>query len=192
MHTAEAALFSLTTMHPRTLIFASIIVCLSESDLCEEQSPDQIAVPSLPKDTAKLYLYGTFHRIKTTALLSFFSTLRNGLTGNLIAQIEDGVFSTLPDFPCCPPPPPMLVRSNRKLNSLAHLYLRGNELTAVPRLPVGSLLIPFEFFFLQNKKMSTTTEERFCKGNLSGVRFIRLWSLPAGRYNGSIKTRALH
>ncbi|XP_068997344.1 osteoglycin, paralog b [Embiotoca jacksoni] len=204
-----------------------LCVCLSGSVYCEEVSPSMTAVPSLPKETA--YLYARFNKIRKIKNRDFsdMATLKRiDLTGNLITEIEDGAFSKLPNLEelslaenlltRLPILPTKLVTFNanfnklktqgvkanafKKLTRLAYLYLGNNELTAVPQLPESLHIV-----HLQDNKISTITDETFCKGNTSHyirtnmdeVRldgnplkmsqhpdsFICLQSLPIGLYN---------
>ncbi|KAM9750896.1 osteoglycin, paralog b isoform 2-T2 [Menidia menidia] len=164
-------------------------VCLSGSVYCEEVSPDMTAVPSLPKET--LYLYARFNKISKIRNSDFADTAtlrRIDLTGNLIAEIEDGAFSKLPHLEeltlaenrltKLPLLPMKLVSFNansnrlksqgvkaaafKKLTSLAYLYLGNNELAEVPQLPESLQVV-----HLHNNKISAITDETFCKGNTS-------------------------
>ncbi|KAM4738360.1 osteoglycin, paralog b [Anableps anableps] len=173
----------------RELPTCLMCVCLSGSVYCEEVSPDLTAVPSLPKETA--YLYARFNKISKISKRDFanMATLRRiDLTGNRIAEIEDGAFSQLPQLEelilaenllsKLPMLPTTLVSFNvnsnklktqgvkanafKKLTSLAYLYLGDNELTAVPQLPESLHIV-----HLHNNKISTITDETFCKGNSS-------------------------
>ncbi|XP_061590810.1 osteoglycin, paralog b [Cololabis saira] len=164
-------------------------VCLSGSVYCEEVSPDMTAVPPLPKETA--YLYARFNKITKITNKDFadIATLRRiDLTGNLIAEIEDGAFSKLPNLEeltlaenrlaRLPMLPISLmsfsasfnalktqgVKANafKKLTKLAYLYLGNNELTAVPQLPESLQVV-----HLHNNKISTITDDTFCRGNTS-------------------------
>lgn len=166
-----------------------LCVCLSGSVYCEEVFPDLSAVPSLPKETA--YLYARFNKITKITNTDFadMATLRRiDLTGNLIADIEDGAFSKLPHLEeltlaenrltKLPMLPNKLVSFNanfnklktqgvkatafKKLTRLAYLYLGNNELTAVPQLPESLHVV-----HLHNNKISKITDETFCKGNTS-------------------------
>ncbi|KAG7228203.1 hypothetical protein INR49_013366 [Caranx melampygus] len=204
-----------------------LCVCLSGSVYCEEVNPEMSAVPTLPRETA--YLYARFNKITKIRNNDFadMATLRRiDLTGNLISEIEDGALSKLPNLEelnlaenkltRLPPLPTKLVSFNanfnklrtqgvkatafKKLTKLAYLYLGNNELTAVPHLPESLHVV-----HLHNNKISTITDETFCKGNTSyyirenmdQVRldgnpiqlslhpnsFICLQTLPVGWYN---------
>ncbi|XP_023154473.1 osteoglycin, paralog b [Amphiprion ocellaris] len=166
-----------------------LCVCLSGSVYCEEVSPDLSVVPALPKETA--YLYARFNKITKIKNKDFadLATLRRiDLTGNLIAEIDDGAFSKLPNLEeltlaenrltKLPALPNKLMSFNanfnklktqgvkatafKKLTRLAYLYLGNNELTAVPHLPESLHVV-----HLHNNKISTITDETFCKGNSS-------------------------
>lgn len=166
-----------------------LCVCLSGSVYCEEVTPDMTKVPSLPKETA--YLYARFNKITKIGNQDFddMATLRRiDLTGNLIAEIDDGAFSKLPNLEeltlednrltKLPILPNKLMSFNvnsnklqtqgvkatafKKLTSLAYLYLGNNELTAVPQLPESLHVV-----HLHNNKISTITDDTFCKGNTS-------------------------
>lgn len=164
-----------------------LCVCLTGSVYCEEVSPEMSAIPALPKETA--YLYARFNKITKISNKNFadVATLKRiDLTGNLIAEIEDGAFSKLPNLeeltlaenrltklPTLPTKLILLnVNSNRlktqgvkstafkKLTRLAYLYLGDNELTAIPQLPESLHVV-----HLHNNKIKTITDETFCKGN---------------------------
>ncbi|XP_029975486.1 osteoglycin, paralog b isoform X3 [Salarias fasciatus] len=122
-----------------------LCVCLSGSVYCEEVTPDMTKVPSLPKETAYLYArFNKIRKIgnrdfddmgkvivmlklsfsSVTVLFKLFAnfcyhlpaTLRRiDLTGNLIAEIDDGAFSKLPN--------------------LEELTLEDNRLAKLPILP---------------------------------------------------------
>ncbi|XP_026224758.1 osteoglycin, paralog b [Anabas testudineus] len=211
---------------PNELPTCLLCVCLSGSVYCEEVSPEMTAVPALPKETA--YLYARFNKIRKISNRDFadMATLRRiDLTGNSISEIEDGAFLKLPNLeelnlsqnrltklPALPTKLHFFDASfNRlktqgvkatafkKLTKLAYLYLGNNELTAVPQLPESLHVV-----YLNNNKISTITDETFCKGNnsyyirsqLDEVRlnenpinlsenpnsFICLLSLPIGWY----------
>ncbi|KAF0036147.1 hypothetical protein F2P81_011459 [Scophthalmus maximus] len=144
---------------------------------------------ALPKETA--YLYARFNKIKKIRNQDFadMATLRAiDLTGNLIAEIDDGAFSKLPNLEeltltenrltKLPILPNKLVSFNanfnnlrtqgvkatafKKLTKLAYLYLGNNELTAVPQLPESLHVV-----HLHNNRIATITDETFCKGNTS-------------------------
>ncbi|KAK9514824.1 hypothetical protein VZT92_025511 [Zoarces viviparus] len=204
-----------------------LCVCLSGSVYCEEVTPEMSAVPALPKETA--YLYARFNKIRKIRNQDFanMATMKRiDLTGNLISEIEDGAFSKLPHLEelalaenrltKLPVLPGKLVSFNanfnrlrtqgvkatafKKLTRLTYLYLGNNELAAVPQLPESLHVV-----HLHNNKISTITDETFCKGNTSHyirtnmdeVRldgnpvalsehpnsFICLQSLPIGWYN---------
>ncbi|XP_076598068.1 osteoglycin, paralog b [Chaetodon auriga] len=166
-----------------------LCVCLSGSVYCEEVSPEMSTVPALPKETA--YLYARFNKITKISNRDFadMAPLRRiDLTGNLIAEIDDGAFSKLPNLEelilaenrltKLPILPTTLISLNanfnklktqgvkatafKKLTRLAYLWLGNNELTAVPHLPESLHVV-----HLHNNKISTITDETFCKGNTS-------------------------
>ncbi|XP_045912345.1 mimecan-like [Micropterus dolomieu] len=166
-----------------------LCVCLSGSVYCEEVSPEMSTVPALPKETA--YLYARFNKITKISNQDFadMATLKRiDLTGNLIAQIDDGAFSKLSNLEeltlaenkltKLPTLPTKLVSFNanfnrlttqgvkatafKRLTRLAYLYLGNNELTAVPQLPESLHVV-----HLHNNKILTITDETFCKGNTS-------------------------
>ncbi|XP_060930753.1 osteoglycin, paralog b [Limanda limanda] len=166
-----------------------LCVCLTGSVYCEDVSPEMSSVPALPKETT--HLYARFNKITKLRNRDFadMATLKViDLTGNLIADIEDGAFSkllnleelTLTDNKLTKLPllPNKLVSFNanfnklktqgvkatafKKLNRLTYLYLGNNELTAVPNLPESLHVVD-----LHNNKISTITDETFCKGNTS-------------------------
>ncbi|XP_044207073.1 osteoglycin, paralog b [Thunnus albacares] len=166
-----------------------LCVCLSGSVYCEEVSPEMSAVPALPKETA--YLYARFNKITKISNGDFadMATLKRiDLTGNLIAEIEDGAFSKLPNLEeltlaenkltRLPILPVKLVSLNanfnklttqgvkanafKKLTKLEYLYLGNNEMTAVPNLPESLHVV-----HLHNNKIASITDETFCKGNTS-------------------------
>ncbi|XP_029292285.1 osteoglycin, paralog b isoform X2 [Cottoperca gobio] len=204
-----------------------LCVCLSGSVYCEEVSPEMSAVPALPKETA--HLYARFNKITKIRNQDFADTVTLktiDLTGNLITEIDDGAFSKLIHLEeltlaenrltKLPMLPPKLMSFNanfnqlktqgvkatafKKLTGLAYLYLGNNVLTAVPQLPESLHVV-----HLHNNKISTITDETFCKGNSSHyirtnmdeVRldgnpvqlskhpesFTCLYSLPIGWYN---------
>ncbi|KAF1390341.1 hypothetical protein PFLUV_G00057050 [Perca fluviatilis] len=169
-----------------------LCVCLSGSVYCEEVSPEMSAIPALPKETA--HLYARFNKITKIRNKDFadMATLKTiDLTGNLIAEIEDGAFSKLSDLEelilaenrltKLPMLPTKLVSFNanfnhlktqgvkatafKKLTRLAYLYLGNNELTAVPQLPESLHAV-----HLHNNNISTVTDETFCKGNSHYIR----------------------
>ncbi|KAM9445102.1 osteoglycin, paralog b [Clarias gariepinus] len=164
-----------------------LCVCLSGSVYCEEVSPDMTTVPALPKETS--YLYARFNKIKKITNKDFadVATLKRiDLTGNLISEIEDGVFSKMDQLEeltlaenkliKLPMLPPKLVSLNanynrlktkgirstiiKKLKKLAYLYLGDNELEAIPPLPESLHVV-----HLHNNNITTLTDETFCKGN---------------------------
>ncbi|KAM7411686.1 hypothetical protein PAMA_021596 [Pampus argenteus] len=164
-----------------------LCVCLSGSVYCEEVSPEMSAVPALPKETA--YLYARFNKImkiKNKDFADMAPLKRIDLTGNLIAEIEDGAFSKLPNLEelnlaenrltKIPALPTKLVSFNanfnklttqgvkatafKKLVRLEYLYLGNNELTAVPQLPESLHTV-----HLHNNKIAKITDKTFCKGN---------------------------
>lgn len=166
-----------------------LCVCLSGSVYCEEVSPELSSVPTLPKETS--HLYARFNRIARIRNGDFadMATLRTiDLTGNVIAEIEDGAFSKLVNLEelilsenkltKLPTLPAKLVSLNvnfnklttqgvkanafKKLTRLAYLYLGNNQLTAVPQLPESLHTV-----HLQNNKIGTITDMTFCKGNNS-------------------------
>ncbi|XP_042347089.1 osteoglycin, paralog b [Plectropomus leopardus] len=166
-----------------------LCVCLSGSVYCEEVFPELSTVPALPKETA--YLYARFNKITKIRNQDFadMATLRRiDLSVNLIAEIDDGAFSKLPNLEelnlaenkltKLPMLPTKLVSFNanfnqlktqgvkatafKKLTKLAYLYLGNNELTAVPQLPESLHIV-----HLHNNKIKTITDETFCKGNTS-------------------------
>ncbi|XP_068190115.1 osteoglycin, paralog b [Antennarius striatus] len=166
-----------------------LCVCLSGSVYCEEVSPEMSTVPALPKETA--YLYARFNKITKISLSDFadMATLRSiDLTGNLIAEIDDGAFSKLPNLEelilaenkltKLPMLPSQLVLFNanfnklrtqgvkatafKKLTRLAYLYLGHNELTAVPQLPESLHVV-----HMNNNKIAKITDQTFCKGKTS-------------------------
>ncbi|KAM9786282.1 LOW QUALITY PROTEIN: mimecan-like [Neosynchiropus ocellatus] len=114
-----------------------LCVCLSGSVYCEEVSPEMSTVPALPKETA--YLYARFNSIRKIRNRDFAdaTTLKViDLTRNLISEIEDGAFS--------------------KLTNLEELLLSDNRLT---RAIVDLCRLS------QNNKITTITDETFCRGN---------------------------
>ncbi|KAM3617330.1 uncharacterized protein V6R79_004932 [Siganus canaliculatus] len=166
-----------------------LCVCLSGSVYCEEVSPDMSTVPTLPMETG--YLYARFNKIRKISNKDFadMASLRViNLSGNLIAEIDDGAFSKLPNLEeliltenrltKLPMLPTKLLTFNanfnqlktqgvkatafKKLTRLAYLYLGNNELTAVPQLPESLHVV-----HLHNNKIATITDETFCKGNTS-------------------------
>ncbi|XP_068585876.1 mimecan-like isoform X2 [Cebidichthys violaceus] len=166
-----------------------LCVCLSGSVYCEEVTPQMSAVPALPKETS--YLYARFNKIRKIRKQDFADTAtmkRIDLTGNLIAEIEDGAFSRLPHLEeltlaenrltKLPVLPGGLVSFNAnfnwlktqgvkgsafsKLTRLTYLYLGNNELAVVPQLPESLHVV-----HLHNNKISTITDETFCRGNAS-------------------------
>ncbi|XP_026188109.1 mimecan-like [Mastacembelus armatus] len=168
-------------------------VCLTGSVYCEEVSPEMSAVPALPKETA--YLYARFNKITKISKQDFadIATLRRiDLTGNLIAEIDDGAFLNLLNLEelsladnrltKLPTLPTKLVTFNanfnklqtqgvkgnafKKLTRLAYLYLGNNELTAVPQLPESLHVV-----HLHNNKISAITDETFC--NVNSSHYIR-------------------
>ncbi|XP_051516751.1 mimecan-like [Myxocyprinus asiaticus] len=168
-------------------------VCLTGSVYCEEISPDMTTVPPLPKETA--FFYARFNKIKKIASKDFgdIATLRRiDLTGNLISEIEDGAFSKLSQLEeltlaenklvKLPMLPAKLVSLNvnhnllktkgvkanifKKLSKLAYLYLGDNELEAVPPLPESLRVV-----HLHNNNITTFTDETFCKGNETHIRY---------------------
>ncbi|XP_076023222.1 osteoglycin, paralog b [Genypterus blacodes] len=170
-----------------------LCVCLTGSVYCEEVSPEMSAVPALPKETT--YLYARFNKITKISNKDFADMVtlkRIDLSGNLIAEIEDGAFSKLTNLEeltlaenrltKLPMLPTKLVSFNanfnrlktqgvkatafKKLTRLAYLYLGNNELTAVPHLPESLRVV-----HLHNNKIKTITDETFCKGNTS--RYLR-------------------
>ncbi|XP_028437992.1 osteoglycin, paralog b isoform X1 [Perca flavescens] len=168
-----------------------LCVCLSGSVYCEEVSPEMSAIPALPKETA--HLYARFNKITKIRNKDFADMALKtiDLTGNLIAEIEDGAFSKLSDLEelilaenkltKLPILPNKLVSFNanfnhlktqgvkatafKKLTRLAYLYLGNNELTAVPQLPESLHAV-----HLHNNNISTVTDETFCKGNSHYIR----------------------
>ncbi|KAA8590916.1 osteoglycin, paralog b [Etheostoma spectabile] len=204
-----------------------LCVCLSGSVYCEEVSPEMSAIPALPKETEHLYArFNKITKIRNKDFADMATLKRIDLTGNLIAEIDDGAFSKLSDLEeltlaenrltKLPMLPVKLVSFNanfnhlktqgvkatafKKLTRLAYLYLGNNELTAVPQLPESLYTV-----HLHNNKISTVTDETFCKGNNSHYirtnmdelrldgnpvvlskhpnSFICLRSLPFGWYN---------
>uniref|UniRef100_A0A3Q3X844 Mimecan n=1 Tax=Mola mola TaxID=94237 RepID=A0A3Q3X844_MOLML len=166
-----------------------LCVCLSGSVYCEDLSHIMTAVPTLPRETA--YLYARFNKIKKISNGDFADmvTLRRiDLSGNLIAEIDDGAFSKLHNLEelnlaenrlnKLPMLPNKLVTLNanfnnlktqgvkattfKKLTRLAYLYLGNNELTAVPPLPESLYVV-----HLHNNNISMITDETFCRGDTS-------------------------
>ncbi|KAI4824105.1 osteoglycin, paralog b isoform X2 [Pseudochaenichthys georgianus] len=156
---------------------------------CEEVFPEMSAVPALPKETA--HLYARFNKITKIRNQDFadIATIKTiDLTGNLITEIDDGAFSKLllleelilveNKLTKLPMLPAKLTLFNanfnqlktkgvkatafKKLTGLAYLYLGNNELTAVPQLPESLQVV-----HLHNNKISTVTDETFCRGNSS-------------------------
>ncbi|KAJ4934871.1 hypothetical protein JOQ06_007652 [Pogonophryne albipinna] len=116
------------------------------------------AVPALPKETA--HLYARFNKITKIRNQDFadIATIKTiDLTGNLITEIDDGAFS--------------------KLLLLEELILVENKLTKLPMLPAKLILFNANFNRLKtkgvkatafkNNKISTVTDETFCRGNSS-------------------------
>ncbi|XP_044067805.1 osteoglycin, paralog b [Siniperca chuatsi] len=166
-----------------------LCVCLSGSVYCEEVSPGMSSVPALPKETA--YLYARFNSITKISNKDFadMATLKRiDLSGNHIAEIQDGAFSKLPNLEeltlaenrltKLPTLPTKLVSFNANFNRLtnqgvkatafkglsrlAYLYLGNNQLTAVPQLPESLQVV-----HLHNNQIITITDKTFCKGNTS-------------------------
>ncbi|KAK5923875.1 hypothetical protein CgunFtcFv8_000804 [Champsocephalus gunnari] len=140
-----------------------LCVCLFGSVYCEEVFPEMSAVPALPKETA--HLYARFNKITKIRNQDFadIATIKTiDLTGNLITEIDDGTFS--------------------KLLLLEELILVENKLTKLPMLPAkltlfnanfnqlktkGVKATAFKVVHLHNNKISTVTDETFCRGNSS-------------------------
>ncbi|CAJ1084969.1 mimecan-like [Xyrichtys novacula] len=164
-----------------------LCVCLHGSVYCEDVTPVMKTVPPLPKETA--YLYARFNKITKISNRDFADlvALRTiDLTGNLIAEIEDGAFSTLSSLEeltladnkltRLPVLPTTLVSFNanfnklrtqgvkatafKKLTKLAYLYLGHNELTAVPQLPESLHVV-----HLHHNRIASITDQTFCQGN---------------------------
>lgn len=164
-----------------------LCVCLTRSVYCEEVSPDMTSVPALPKETD--YFYARYNKITKITNKDFadIATLKRiDLTGNLISEIDDGAFSKLDNLeeltlahnrltklPILPAKLSVFnanfnllktkgVKSTafKKLAKLSYLYLGNNELEAVPQLPESLRIV-----HLQNNKITSMTDETFCKGN---------------------------
>ncbi|KAM7404897.1 hypothetical protein PAMP_012202 [Pampus punctatissimus] len=175
-------------MKLRILIFTSVMIpwILSSAvkgEYMEARKPTNLMVSDLDYETPQESNTDPRAAPNTKATIK-----RIDLTGNLIAEIEDGAFSKLPNLEelslaenrltKIPALPTKLVSFNanfnklttqgvkatafKKLVRLEYLYLGNNELTAVPRLPESLHTV-----HLQNNKIAKITDETFCKGNTS-------------------------
>ncbi|XP_037346258.1 osteoglycin, paralog a [Pungitius pungitius] len=164
-----------------------LCVCLTGSVYCEEVSPDMTSVPNLPKETA--YLYARFNKIKKIRTKDFADIVtmkRIDLTGNMISEIEDGAFSSLPlleelnlaenKLAKLPMLPAKLkyfnangnllqtrgVKANafKKLTTLVNLYLADNEMEAIPHIPDS-----VQILHLQNNNITDVNIDTFCRSN---------------------------
>ncbi|KAK5863754.1 hypothetical protein PBY51_000762 [Eleginops maclovinus] len=166
-----------------------LCVCLSGSVYCEEVSPEMSAVPALPKETARFYArFNQITKIRNQDFADMATLKTIDLTGNLIAEINEGAFlkllhleelilaeNKLTKLPMLPAKLTLFnanfnqlktqgvkATAFKKLTGLAYLYLGNNELIAVPQLPESLQVV-----HLHNNKISTVTDETFCKGNSS-------------------------
>ncbi|XP_028262558.1 opticin [Parambassis ranga] len=169
-----------------------LCVCITGSVYCDDMGLEKI--PPLPKDTTNFY--GRFNKIchvKNTDFVNLNNLKSIDLTGNLISEMDEDVFRSLPqlqelqlannNLQVLPELPTMMKHINlhnnrlisqglhseafKDMNQLEFLYLSNNNLDYIPTPLPFSLRV----LHLQNNNIQSLHQDTFC--NLHDLTFIR-------------------
>ncbi|XP_077582883.1 opticin [Stigmatopora nigra] len=177
-----------------------LCVCIGGSVYCDDTGLKEI--PPLPKDTSHFYgRFNSIRHIKNTDFKNLNKLQSIDLTGNLISEMDEDVFRTLPqlhdlllaenNLQALPELPVTLkhidLRKNRlmsrgilsgcfkDMSHLEFLYLSNNRLDFVPT----SLPLSLRVLHLQSNNIQSLHEDTFCdshdrhfiRRNLEDIRF---------------------